>query len=69
MPNTLQRYLFKQFAGASIFTVLLFVFVLIIGNALKEVLPLLASGKIAWSFFFNILWHLIPSMIAYALPL
>ncbi|MDR0755880.1 MAG: LptF/LptG family permease [Puniceicoccales bacterium] len=69
MPNTLQRYLFKQFFGASTYTTFLFVFVLIIGNALKEVLPLLASGKITWTFFFDLLFHLIPSMIAYALPL
>lgn len=69
MLNTLQRYLFKQFFFASFYTIALFVFVLIVGNALKEVLPLLASGKIAWSFFFNTLFHLIPSMIAYALPL
>ncbi|MDR2396671.1 MAG: LptF/LptG family permease [Puniceicoccales bacterium] len=69
MPNTLQRYLFKQIFWASAYTILLFVFVLIVGNALKEVLPLLASGKITWVFFFDLLLHLIPSMIAYALPL
>ena len=69
MINLLQRYLFKQFFFASVYTVSLFVFVLILGNALKDVLPLLASGKIQWSFFFNTLGHLIPSMIAYALPL
>ncbi len=69
MLNTLQRYLFKQFFFTSFYTIALFVFVLIAGNALKEVLPLLASGKITWSFFFNTLFHLIPSMVAYALPL
>ena len=69
MPNTLQRYLFRQFFFTSINTVALFVGVLIVGNALKEVLPLLVSGKVDISFFFNILFHLIPSMVAYALPL
>lgn len=69
MPNTIQRYLFKQFFFASTSTVCLFVVVLIIGNAIKEILPLLASGKITWSFFFDTLFHLIPSMVAYALPL
>ena len=69
MPNTIQRYLFKQFFFASASTVCLFVVVLIIGNAIKEILPLLASGKIEWSFFFDTLFHLIPSMVAYALPL
>ncbi len=69
MPNTLQRYLFRQFFLTSVNTIALFVGVLIVGNALKEVLPLLASGKINWFFFFNTLIHLIPSMIAYALPL
>ena len=69
MLSTLQRYLFKQFFFTSLNTIGLFVFVLIVGNALKEVLPLLASGKIEWSFFFNTLFHLVPSMVAYALPL
>ncbi len=69
MPHTLQRYLFQRFFFTSFYTVTLFVGILIIGNALKDVLPLLASGKIQWSFFFNILVHLTPSLVAYALPL
>lgn len=67
--NTLQRYLFRQFFWTSVCTVALFVFVLIVGNAIKDILPLLTSGKITWSFFFRTLFHLIPSMVAYALPL
>ena len=69
MLNILQRYLLKQFFFAAFNTVLLFVFVLVAGNAVKDVLPLLASGKIEWSFFFDTLFHLIPSMVAYSLPL
>ncbi len=69
MPNLLQRYLLRQFFFAAFNTVLLFVFVLVAGNAVKDILPLLASGKIEWSFFFDTLFHLIPSMIAYSLPL
>lgn len=69
MLNTLQRYLMRQFLVACASTVCLFVFILIIGNAVKEVLPMLASGKIQLPFFIDILWHLIPSMVAYSLPL
>ena len=69
MPGILQRYLLRQFFFASFNTVLLFVFVLVAGNAVKDILPLLASVKIEWSFFFDTLLHLIPSMVAYSLPL
>ena len=69
MPNIIQRYIFKEFFTATFISVFLFVFVLIVGNAIKEVLPLLASGKITWLFFSNIMIRLIPSMVAYALPL
>lgn len=69
MPSLLQRYLLRQFFFAALNTVLLFVFVLIAGNAMKDILPLLASGKIEWSFFFDTMLHLIPSMVAYSLPL
>ncbi len=69
LMNTLQRYLFKEFFTASLFTVGIFVFVLLVGNALKDVLTLLASGKISWSLFFDVLLHLTPSLVAYALPL
>ncbi|MDR1665534.1 MAG: LptF/LptG family permease, partial [Puniceicoccales bacterium] len=67
--SLLYRYLFKEFGLASTFTVGVFVFVLLIGNALKDVLSLLSSGKISGSIFWDVLFHLTPSLVAYAVPL
>lgn len=49
--------------------VAMFVFVLVAGNAIKEVLSLLASGRVGWGQFFYIMAILIPRVIPYALPL
>ena len=49
--------------------VAMFVFVLVAGNAIKEVLSLLASGRVSWGQFFYIMAILIPRVIPYALPL
>lgn len=47
----------------------LFVFVLVAGNAIREVLGLLASGRLTWVDFLYFLAILIPGVVPYALPL
>lgn len=47
----------------------MFVFVLVAGNAIKEVLGLLASGRLSWGLFFYLMAILIPRVVPYALPL
>ncbi len=47
----------------------LFVFVLVAGNAMREVLGLLASGRLGWGLFAYLMAILIPGVIPYALPL
>ncbi len=54
---------------ATIFTVALFVFVLVVGNALREVVGLLASGRLTWGLFLFLIAVLIPGVVPYALPL
>ncbi len=49
--------------------VAMFVFVLVAGNAIKEVLGLLASGRVSWGQFFYIMMILIPRVVPYAFPL
>lgn len=50
-------------------SVAMFVFVLVAGNAIKEVLGLLASGRLSWGLFFYLMAILIPRVVPYALPL
>jgi lipopolysaccharide export system permease protein len=65
----LHRYIFKQLLAAAAMAVGLFVFVLVVGNVLREVLDLLATGRLGWGTFFYLLAVLIPGVIPYALPL
>ncbi len=54
---------------ATFFSVAMFVFVLVAGNAIKEVLGLLASGRMGWSDFLFLMAVLIPRVIPLAMPL
>ncbi len=67
--GTLNKYIFKQVAGAAFMTVALFVFVLVLGNVLKEVMGDLAAGRLSIGFFLYIVALIIPGVIPYALPL
>ena len=49
--GTLHKYIFKQVFGASFLTVALFVFVLVVGNVVKEVMGEFAAGRIDLSLF------------------
>ncbi len=65
----LNKYVFKQVLGAVIMTVALFVFVLVVGNVMKEVISELATGRLSVSFFLYIVMLIIPGVIPYAMPL
>lgn len=65
----IQRYLFSQLLTSVLMSVGLFVTVLIVGNAIKDVFDLLASGFLSYGTFFKVMLRLVPSVIAYALPL
>lgn len=54
---------------AAFMTVALFVFVLVLGNVMKEVVGDLAAGRLSLGFFFYIVALLIPGVIPYALPM
>ncbi len=47
----------------------LFVFILLAGNALKEIIGLLAAGQLTGPMFADLLLLLIPYVVSYALPL
>jgi lipopolysaccharide export system permease protein len=67
--GTLNKYIFNQVLVAALMTVALFVFVLVLGNILKEVMGDLTAGRLSISFFLYIVALIIPGVIPYALPM
>ena len=62
-------YIFRQVFLTAIAAVGLFVFILVTGNALREIVGLLAGGRLGVGVFGELLALLIPYVVAYALPL
>jgi len=69
MIRILQRMIFWEVSGATLAAVSIFVFALLLGNALRDVIGLLAEGTLPLTFFLRMIGLLIPYVMAYALPL
>ena len=69
MMKLYQFYIFKSVIVTSLLSVGLFVFVLLTGNAIRDVLGLLASSHLSWGTFFELILLLIPYVFTFALPL
>lgn len=69
MLNLLHRHVLKEIVIATSMAMGLFIFVLLTGNALRDVAGLVASGKLDATIFLKLLGLLIPYVAAYALPL
>lgn len=67
--NQLHRYIFKEVLVSSVMAVTLFVFILLAGNALRDIAGLLASGRLSLPVFARLMGLLVPYVVAYALPL
>jgi len=67
--NILYRYIFRSVLGSALLAVGLFVFVLVVGNAIREVIDQLGSGRIDMGTFAYLIMLLIPGVVPYALPL
>lgn len=65
----LTRYLSKAVLVTSLAGILVFVFILITGNAMRDILGLLAEGYIPLSLFGELILLLIPYAISFAMPL
>ena len=68
MLSLLHRHVLKEIVIATSMAMGLFIFVLLTGNALRDVAGLVASGKLM-QLFSSLLGLLIPYVAAYALPL
>ena len=69
MLNLLHRHVLKEVLVATGLAMGLFVFVLLLGNAMRDIAELVAAGKLDAIVFLKLLGLLIPYVAAYALPL
>jgi lipopolysaccharide export system permease protein len=67
--KTLHLYLTRQILGSLILTVLVFTFVLLVGNVLKDILPYLMSGQVGLGSVAKAVLLLVPFAWAFALPM
>ena len=69
MLNLLQRHILKEILVSTGLAMGLFVFVLLVGNAMRDIVELVAAGKLGLGVFLKLIGLLIPYVGAYALPL
>jgi len=67
--NLLDRYLFRHVLGACLAAVGLFGFVLLLGNAVRDLLGGVLAGQLPALVFLKLLVLLVPYVAAYALPM
>ncbi|MEE2947818.1 MAG: LptF/LptG family permease [Verrucomicrobiota bacterium] len=66
--RTLHFYLTRETLATLLMTVLVFTFVLLLGNLFKEVAALMASGEVAPGFLLRAIGLLLPFVLVYSLP-
>ncbi|MCH6256187.1 LptF/LptG family permease [Puniceicoccaceae bacterium K14] len=64
----LHRYIFGNVLTTCIAAVLMFAFILLTGNVVKDMLGLLSEGQLTFTAFFKLLFVLFPFVFIHALP-
>ena len=67
--RTLHFYLTRETLATLLMTVVVFTFVLLLGNLFKEIAALMASGQVAPGFLLKAIGLLIPYVLVYSLPM
>lgn len=67
--NLLDRFIFKSVLGSCLAAVGLFAFVLMLGNAIRDLLGHVLSGQLPLTVFAQLILLLVPYVISYALPM
>src|ERR1700712_808654 len=67
--NLIHRHILANVVVTCGAAVGLFGFVLMLGNALKDVFPLVLAGQLAFDTFIRLILLLCPFVISYALPM
>lgn len=68
MFKLLHRHIFREIAVATCMAMGLFVFILLTGNAIRDIATLVAAGKLDVVVFFKLIGLLVPYVAVYALP-
>lgn len=69
MLRLLHRHVLKEILVSTGLAMGLFIFVLLMGNVMKDIAELLAAGKLDFFVFLRLIGSLIPYVASYALPL
>jgi len=67
--KTLHGYIVRQVLATLFMTVVVFTFVMLLGNVLKRVLDLLVSQQVSFGLFVEAIGLLLPYVLAFALPM
>jgi lipopolysaccharide export system permease protein len=67
--NLLDRYIFKSVLGTCLGAVMLFTFVLTLGNVIRDLLAHVLAGQLPTMTLVRLVWLWVPAMAIYALPM